>query len=241
MTDADFLGRCSSPGKAHLSPFLSPICDASEHSSGCQGHHEQHTEGSVLSNQSEWEVSHHVFVVLKSPRRGSPDPRVPSHTWDRQPKWQRNALGRASRVDEVHAARSTQSLDSASSPGMHWDAAQEGPWSQNSEQCPCRCTSLSTAPLPLSCPPRIRTFLCLSSYMHSSAAPLEIWICRAGTWLWGQIWGEAFPTPRKEAITSGHCGLTVFAVPWSGPCLPAAMINPSLSSQDRRADDCIMT
>lgn len=144
-------------------------------------------------------------------------------------------------VDEVHAAHSTQSLDSASSPGMHWDAAQEGPWSQNSEQCPCRCTSLSTAPLPLSCPPRIRTFLCLSSYMHSSAAPLEIWICRAGTWLWGQIWGEAFPTPRKEAITSGHCGLTVFAVPWSGPCLPAAMINPSLSSQDRRADDCIMT
>lgn len=92
-----------------------------------------------------------------------------------------------------------------------------------SEQCPCRCASLSTAPSPSHGPPRIRTFLCLSSYMHSSAVPLGIWICRAGSWLWGQIWGEAFPTPRKEAITSGHCGLTVFAMPWSGPCLPAVM------------------
>lgn len=128
--DADFLGRCRSPGKAQLSSLLSTICDASEHLSGCQGHHEQHTGGSLLSNQSEWEVSHPAFVVLKSPQRGSPGPRVPSHTRDRQPKWQRNAP-RKGRVEEVHAARPTQGLYSASSPGMHWDAAQEGPWSQS--------------------------------------------------------------------------------------------------------------
>lgn len=108
-------------------------------------------------------------------------------------------LGRANRVDEVHAAHSTQSLDSASSPGMHWDAAREGPWSQNSEQCPCRCASLSTAPLPLSWPPsnpHLSLPLLLYALQCCSSGDLDL---QSRVMVMGANLGGGFSHPQKRS------------------------------------------